>query len=639
MVAYKPLQASSAFRLWCKARNYNINEYNDVAKALAENLTEEEIFNLYPRWKNEILASKVFRGVIESIAPSPCSYLLSNNSISEEIGVIKVGNEYCCVLDGYNCDCYKYLKNDYLVVTIYKIIDRVYKLIGRPIDDISTLINNCDDKVWDLYANALTTTINQADSDFGKQTVSRYCPKNLAELSAWVASIRPAFASLLNNFLDRKPYTTGVEQLDELLNDSFHYMLYQESIMAFLVWLGVEEKVTYDIIKKISKKKFKEEELIELKKSLLKGWIKNVGTEQGFEETWKVVEDASKYAFNASHSLSVAIDSLYGAYLKSHYPLEYFTVVLSIYADDTTRTSYLIEELKSFNIEIKPIKFRKSYADYAIDKEHNAIYKGISSIKYCTTKIANELSELYNNNYADFIELLHDLENTSLTSKQIEILIQLNYFSEFGGNKYLLKLYKYFNDLSKSKIISKDKCVTLNLSELLVEKYSEKITAKQFRGIDNIGLLKELSETLDKKEILDIRQQLKADIEYLGYTDFKNENLSNNIYGVTSFKTYSCETRPYLVLRQLSTGEEIKTRVRRSKIFTDNPFGLYSILKINSFTEVNKVRKVEDEFVQTDETEIILEEYEVITRLRTNTSIKDKIKRAMKIREEMEKNT
>ena len=234
---------------------------------------------------------------------------------------------------------------------------------------------------------------------------------------------------------------------------------------------------------------------------------------------------------------------------------------------------------------------------------------------------------------------MHDLENTSLTSKQIEILIQLNYFSEFGGNKYLLKLYKYFNDLSKSKIISKDKCVTLNLSELLVEKYSEKITAKQFRGIDNIGLLKELSETLDKKEILDIRQQLKADIEYLGYTDFKNENLSNNIYGVTSFKTYSCETRPYLVLRQLSTGEEIKTRVRRSKIFTDNPFGLYSILKINSFTEVNKVRKVEDEFVQTDETEIILEEYEVITRLRTNTSIKDKIKRAMKIREEMEKNT
>ena len=90
-------------------------------------------------------------------------------------------------------------------------------------------------------------------------------PKSLSELSAWVAAIRPGFASLLNNFLDRKPYSTGVEELDDILKDSFHYLMYQESIMKYLVWLGIEEKETYDIIKKISKKKFKEEELNELR--------------------------------------------------------------------------------------------------------------------------------------------------------------------------------------------------------------------------------------------------------------------------------------------------------------------------------------------------------------------------------------
>lgn len=136
---------------------------------------------------------------------------------------------------------------------MYSIIDEVYKLIGRPIDDISTLINNCDDKVWDIYENGLTTTINQSDSDFGKQTLKRYKPKSLAEMSAWVASIRPGFASLLNTFLDREPYSTGIKELDELLEDSFHFMLYQESIMKYLVWLGIEEKNTYDIIKKIAR--------------------------------------------------------------------------------------------------------------------------------------------------------------------------------------------------------------------------------------------------------------------------------------------------------------------------------------------------------------------------------------------------
>ena len=153
----------------------------------------------------------------------------------------------------------------YLTVKIYKIVAEVYKLIGRPIDDISTLINNCDEKVWDIYKNGLTCTINQADSDSGRQLVMRYKPHSLAEMAAWVAAIRPGFASLLNTFINREPYSTGVPELDNILKDTFCFMLYQECIMSYLIWLGMEEKYTYDIIKKISKKKFKEEELQELK--------------------------------------------------------------------------------------------------------------------------------------------------------------------------------------------------------------------------------------------------------------------------------------------------------------------------------------------------------------------------------------
>lgn len=111
MIAYKPLQESSAFRLWCKAIGMDIDEYNEVAKNL-EDYTESE------KWKPIIEDSKIFRGVVESVAPSPCSFLLSDKPISEEIGLIRVGDPeknksvICCALDGYNCDVYKYLKND-----------------------------------------------------------------------------------------------------------------------------------------------------------------------------------------------------------------------------------------------------------------------------------------------------------------------------------------------------------------------------------------------------------------------------------------------------------------------------------------------------------------------------------------------
>lgn len=609
MVAYKPLQESSAFRLWCKAIGMNIDDYNEIAKDL-DNYVDDK------RWKQIIEDSKRFRGVIESIAPSPCSFLLLDKPIPEEIGLIRVGNatnyEMCCALDGYNCDQYKYLKNDYLTVKVYEIIDKVYKLIGRPIDNIATLLKNCDEKVWDIYEKGLTTTINQSDSDFGKQTLKRYKPTSLGEMSAWVAAIRPGFASLLNTFLDRELYSTGVNELDEILKDSFHFMMYQESIMKYLVWLGIEEKGTYDIIKKIAKKKFKEKELNELQKKLEDGWVKNVGTTDGFAETWQVVQDAAHYSFNASHSLSVAVDSIYGAYLKSHYPLEYFTVVLTMYADDMDRTSKLTNELPYFGITLQPVKFGKSGAEYTMDKKTNSIYKGVSSVKFCNVQIANELMELSKNKYTNFVDLLGDIKDkTSMNSRQLNILTGLNFFSDFGKNQYLLNVIDVYDKFSSVKVIAKKKMEELGLSEYLMEKYSKKETAAQYREIDNDGLIKELCNRIENKS-MNIVDQVKFDLEHLEYTDYVNEKMADDYYIVVSFITYKDPCRPSVVLRRICNGEEIKTRIKQSKIFKESPFGLYSILKVDEFAHVYKKKKVGDAWVDSDELEDVLEQYEVM---------------------------
>ena len=609
MVAYKPLQESSAFRLWCKANGYHIDEYNEIAKDLENHLEDK-------KWQHVIEDSKVFRGVIESIAPSPCSFLLLDKPISEEVGLIRVGNAtnytMCCAIDGYNCDVYKYLKNDYLTVKVYEIIDKVYKLIGRPIDDIGTLLSNCDDKVWDIYANALTTTINQSDSDFGKQTLKRYKPTSLAEMSAWVAAIRPGFASLLNNFLDRLPYTTGVKELDDILEDSFHYLTYQESIMKYLVWLGIEEKGTYDIIKKIAKKKFKDDEQEKLKEQLLQGWVKNVGSEDGFAETWQVVEDAAHYSFNASHSLSVAIDSIYGAYLKSHYPLEYFTVVLTMYADDIERTSKLIEELSYFNIAIHSIKFGKSGSDYTMDKENNIIYKGVSAIKFCNAQIADELLELARNKYNSFIDLLKDIkEKTTLNSRQLDILIRLNFFSDFGNNKYLLSITDIYDKFANAKIIAKKKMEELGVSEYLMTKYSGKETQSQYRDIDNVGLIKELCNKINN-ESLGIVEQISSEVEFLGYANYTNKDISDSYYIVTNFDDSRSATRPICTLYKICDGEKIDTRVNRTEVFKRNPFGLFSIINMPVTTYEYKKIKDGDKWVDSTEMRVVMAEYEVI---------------------------
>lgn len=607
MYALGTMKESSAFRNLCRAYEFPMHEYNEVAKNI-------DAYREDKKWKNIIEESQKYIGTIESISPSPCSFVLSNKPLSRELGLIKIGGELCACIDGYTSDVWKYLKNDYLTVTVWRIISNFYKRIKQPIPNIRELLNKIDENTWKLYEDGMTSTLNQADTEISTSMLKKYKPKTDAEMSAFVAAIRPGFASLVNTFLNRKKYTTGVKEIDEILAPSYHFMLYQESIMAFLVWCGMKEDHTYDIIKKISKKKFTDDAKEELRQELLHGYKKNLGTEKGFDEVWQVVDDAARYSFNASHAVSVAYDSLYGAEAKSHHPLEYFETVLNEYRSDNEKTSRIIAELDYFGITLESIKFGKSKNEYTSDKETNTIYKSISSIKYCNEKIATELYELGSKNkYNSFVEVLDDIKKkTSVNSKQLAILTGLNFFSEFGGNKYLLNVIDIYEKFSKCKQISKKKLDSLGLTEFLMKKYSGKETASLYKDIDNVGLIEELCSHVENKK-MGIIESMKFEKEYLEYIVYTNENVSPLYYMVTDFKTYKDTTKPYITARQIRTGKEVKTRIKQGKIFKENPFGQWSVLKINEFSQEFKKRpNAEGKWEATDELEDILTEYEVI---------------------------
>lgn len=598
MISWKPLQEASGFRLYCKAIDLPISDYNDVAKDL-------DRYRDDPKWKDIIEESKKFIGVVEGVAESPCSMVLYDKDVRSEIGMIKTPNgKICCLLDGYNCDKYKYLKNDYLTVTVWAIIRDVCKLANIPIPTINELDNLLDEKTFDVYKKGLTCSINQADSDYATGLVMRYKPQSLAEMSSFVAIIRPGCASLLDDFIERKPYTTGVKALDNILEDSEHRLIYQESIMKYLIWLGISEPQSYDVIKKIAKKKFKEQELKDLKAQLIEGWHKQVGEEKGFEETWQVVEDAAKYSFNASHSLSYAYDSLYGAYLKSHYPLEYYTVALNYYSNDATRTGKLTKELRSYNISLEKPRFRYSIDKYFMDKESNTIYKGTEAIKFLNKECALFLYSLKDNKYDTFIDLLADItdakdENNKsyVNSRQIDILIKSQYFQEFGNNKKLLTIYDYFKVLYGRKVLSKDKAKELNLPEYIFEQEGVTQTEKQYK-FENICDILKLIEQNTPNESFGIKDQVEFEKDALGYINMTYDVDKKVCYVMDIDTKYT----PKVTLYCLKNGRTVLCKVNKT-LFKDNPLKVGMIIRASRFEERYKQAYIEGGWKRTNDKE------------------------------------
>ncbi|MBR4591326.1 MAG: PHP domain-containing protein [Bacteroidaceae bacterium] len=582
MIAWKPLQDSSAFRVYCKGIGKNISEYDDVAKDL-------DAYRDSPKWKKLIEDSKRFVGVVESISESPCSMVLYNKPVRKELGLIHTKEKMCCLLDGYNCDKYKYLKNDYLSVTVWAIIKDTCELAKIKIPTIRELDGLLDDKTFKMYEEGLTCTINQADSDFATDIVKKYKPKSVSEMSAFVAIIRPGCASLLDDFINRKPYTTGVDELDNILVEGKHRMIYQELIMKYLIWLGIEETGSYDIIKKIAKKKFKEAELSELKEKLINGWRERVGTDEGFIETWTVVEQAARYSFNASHSLSYAYDSLYGAYLKSHYPLEYYTTVFNYYSDDEKRTLKLTNELKYFGITLKPIKFRHSVSNYSFDKDTNEIFKGIASIKYMNAQIADELYRLRDNKYNSFMELLYDIkEKTTINARQLKILIELDFFDEFGDANSLMKDCEIFDIFNGRSQIRKDTITTYGIDENMIKQCAGKESPKMYTHLDSRKLLLLISGKLpyNKRTLSD---KIKAQIEYLGYVDIIGDEYS----GLACVVYVDTKYAPKLKMYSLKNGTTLDCKIDK-KTFNKNKLIEGDIVMINGTRYKPKMKRNND---------------------------------------------
>ena len=592
MVSFKPLQRASGFRLYCKSLDMNISEYDEIAKNLDDYIDDD-------KWKDIIKESEHFIGVVESISPSPCSMLVYDKNVSEEIGLIKTKDGVCCILDGMNCDRYKYLKNDLLTVKVWTLIRQTCELANIPIPTIEELNNLLDKKTFDIYENELTCTINQADSTFATGLIKDYKPKSVAEMSAFVASIRPGFASLLDNFIQRKPYTTGVKELDELLEDSYHYLMYQESIMKYLIWLGIKESESYDIIKKIAKKKFKEKELKDLKERLHDNWRKVVGREEGFNETWTVVNDAARYSFNASHSLSYAYDSLYGAFLKAHYPLAYYTTALNNYDGDEERTIKLTDEIKYFNIKIKQPKFRYSKSNYVMDKQTNSIYKGISSIKYLNTQVGELLYSLRDNQYNSFVDLLIDI-NKKINRRQMEILIKLDYFSEFGKSSKLMQVYELFNNIYGKKQLRKDKYPHLNE---YFSRHCANETAAMYKLDDTIELLKDIVKDIPNENI-NIVERVMAWKEYVGSCSLIDKTNPRDCVVTDVDLKYTPRVEMYCV------GSGNNEWVKRSKrIWKNNKLQKGELVNLCEVHKKHKRKNVEGKWIELEDWELWADEY------------------------------
>ena len=456
--------------------------------------------------------------------------------------------------------------------------------------------------------------IFQFESDYSFSLLKKYKPQKINDMSLVNASLRPSGASYRDDLIARKPHKNPSKLIDDLLADNGGYLVFQEDTLKFLINIcGMSGSEADNVRRAIGRKQ--QERLDEAMPTILNGYCSKSDkprkeAEEEAEEFIQILKDSASYQFGYNHSTAYSMIGYMCAYLRYYYPVEFIASYLNNAdnEEDTVNGTRLAEQL---GVKIYPPTFRKSKGDYVADSENRIVYKGIGSIKYLNCGVGEQLYELGRNKYDTFIDLLYDINNkTSLNSKQLNILIGINFFKEFGGNKYLLKCVDVFNNITTKKQFKKES-LPLGLTEEDIRPFANKETEKIFKEVDVIRLTKQIIKGCNKEETLSLKEMFKIELENLGYvshTDFNYEpdivlieNINTNRYG-TSFAD----------LYRIKDGAKTNIKIDKD-YFKEKPLSKGDIIKVVEFKDKEKKKRDEKgKWVGTGVYEKILTKYGMV---------------------------
>ena len=474
----------------------------------------------------------------------PAGMVISSVTLDDEFGTMIKDGERCLILDMDNAHDANLIKYDLLLLKTVKVIKDACDLAGLPYPK-SHKVDFNDLEVWkDMISSP--TGLFQFESTFAFDSLRKFRPKSIEDVTLVTAAIRPSGSSYRDRLLAREPETGWPEQINEILKDNYYYLVYQEDVLEILQQAcgfsgGEADTVRRGIAKK-------DPELIESAvPKIIEGYCEHSDkpreeSEIEAKNLTQILIDSSSYMFGENHATGYSILTYYCGYLRHYYPLEFITAFLNNAANDDDIKSGT-EYANRNGIKITMPKWGVSRSDYYFDKERNIISKGLASIKYMSEATANQLFKLaHNKEYAYFVELLKDVAaNTELDSRQMDILIKLDFFSDFGNQRELLYIVDMFNNTFKkgeAKQIKKAK-VAGTMLQPIIEKYSN---GKTKSGTESANyLLTDISQIMVEVEDaikasgmrdLNVYEKVRNFEDVMGYNGYVSGQLEdrNKLY-------------------------------------------------------------------------------------------------------------
>ena len=366
IITFGTMGAKAAIRDVGRVMDISLNEVNRVTKlvpsasgkaaplheSLKQSVELKTVYNSSATMRDLLDTSSLMEGVVRNAGTHAAGVVISDLPLidylplhrptnnSEDTPIKSVTQFEMGILDSLGM-----LKVDFLGLATLTIMARACQMIKER-HGVSYNLGNIpldDPKAFELMGAGNTAGLFQVEGSGMTRYLIQMKPRELENVIAMVALYRPGPMQFIPSYIARMHGEEEPEYRHESLRPIFESTygipVYQEQLMRAAVELaGYSPSDSDDLRKAISKK---DEKKVEKHRSkFVKGAAKQ-GIEEMIANTifsdWK---EFAHYGFNKSHAADYGVIAVQTAFLKAHYPAEFFTALLSVNKNDSSKVAF-----------------------------------------------------------------------------------------------------------------------------------------------------------------------------------------------------------------------------------------------------------------------------------------------------------
>lgn len=333
------------------------------------------------------------------------------------------------------------VKMDFLGLRTLSIIDETLSMVEKNYKikiDIDSIDLN-DAKTFELFSQGRTLGVFQFESTGMQEYLRQLKPTSLLELSDMNALYRPGPIQHIPEYIDRKYGRRKIEYLHPLMEKSlkstYGIIVYQEQVMQLARDIAGFTLAQADNLRRAMGKK-KIDVMMKMKPEFIEGAKKTNGIDEKVaEEIFDLIEKFANYGFNKSHSLAYAILAYQTAYLKAHYPAEFIAANLNAEINNSKQIPKLIEEAKSFGINVLLPDVNRSFARFVALDSKTILY-GLAGIKNVGPRVEETIvNARMEKPFTSFFDFVSRVDPKVVNKKVLEALVCTGAFDSIENGK------------------------------------------------------------------------------------------------------------------------------------------------------------------------------------------------------------